>query len=288
MILFWLLIGSVAVILLGTLGETLLWSYFWQQQVDNCPGKESNWKHAIVFLTGISDYASVSLQPEQISFLQEVSEFYRADIILAEPFPYEMLTAQKFSRFDIWRCLGFSEPPLWVMSLHNFWQTILIVLFPKKWGSAVARCIDNRLGISPENGRTLLFICGSSGAAIALAAAPFLPESLQANLIILSYGGVFNSSPNFGSVDKFYHLIGERDYWVKLGEIFFLNRWLSMESLAKARIENRFSIHSTGCHKHFGAEGYLSDRAPKNQDKTYRQLTLNVIYDLYKKGQSHR
>lgn len=276
-----ILIGLAVLFLSVTLFETILWWYKWNKQPYQVMPSPNCWTKAIVFITGISDYTATTLQPEQISFLDDIVSRYPVDIVLAEPFPYEPLTAQNFARFDIWKSLGFKESPVWVWALHNFWQTVLTVLFKKAYGAAVARRIINKIGLpKPHNNSTLMFICGSAGAAIALAAAPMLKDVLQVRLIIVSYGGVFGSSPGFDTVENFYQLIGEKDNWAKLGAIVFLGRWLPIGAFSRAKKSNRYSVHYTGSHTHFGLEGYLSDRSAQPNTKTYRDMTLETVTKL--------
>ncbi|NES81619.1 MAG: hypothetical protein F6K10_09540 [Moorea sp. SIO2B7] len=272
-----ILVGLVSLRLLATLAETLLWWYFWNQHSYSTVSRQSSWKNAIVFLTGISDYAAQTLQTEQIEFLQAIGEQFPVDRIIAEPFPYESLTAQRFSRFEMWRKLGFKEPPLWVISMHNFWQTVLVTGLEKTYGNAVARCIINRLGFPASADGTLWFICGSTGASLALAAVPKLREQLQVSFIIIAYGGVFRASPGFDHLEGFYHLIGESDIWAKLGQLLFPGRYLPIGALARASKENRFRVQYTGNHKHLE---YLSDHFSVAQAKTYRELTINTLTKL--------
>ncbi|MGE5657848.1 MAG: hypothetical protein ACM37W_14680 [Actinomycetota bacterium] len=276
----WGLLVMAIVALLFTLGETLVWWYLWQKQATQDFPAQSDWKTAIVFLTGISDYSLQSLQEEQLFLLEEVNNHYPVDLLLTEPFPYQTSTAQSFSKFNFWRKIGLKEPPLWVISLHNFWQTVLTIKFEKLYGLAVARCLINRLGFPQSFESKLVLICGSAGAAIALAAVPFLQKFFQTRLIILSYGGVFNATSGLDEVTHFYHLVGERDVWAKLGEMIFPGRWLPLGTLARARTESRFHVVWTGCHQHFGPEGYLSDRTPDSSTQTYRELTVNAITQL--------
>lgn len=277
----WLLIGLITASLLLTLGETLLWCYIWMGESWQAAPSQGAWNRAIVFITGISDYSAATLTPVQREFLQKLDRQFASDIMLAEPFPYDNLTPPKFARFDIWRYLGYQEPPLWVISLHNFWQTLLAVCWEKHYGNAVARCLINQLGLPKSPDRILVFICGSAGASLVLAAAPMLKERLQARLFIISYGGVFGASPGFHLVDGFYHLIGTKDNWTKLGEMVFPGRRLPWGALSRAKQENRFSIHYTGEHTHMG---YLSDRVsdllPGPDTPTYQKLTLDTITSL--------
>ncbi len=277
----WLLLAVVTVALIGTLGETLLWCFIWHKYSYRVEISQNNWNKAIVFLTGISDYANPNLQPEQIAFLQDIGKQYPVDLIVAEPFPYEEFTPNKFKLFEIWRYLGFREPPLWVISLHNFWQTVLTVCFEQAYGNAVARCIINRIGLPKSSNTTLIFICGSTGANLVLAAAPILKQRLQSRLIIISYGGVFRSAKGFDFVDNFYHLIGQKDIWTKLGEIVFPGRLFSWGYFERAKQENRFSVRYTGEHEHLT---YLSSKLPKFQMESYRELTLNTVMSVLSKS----
>lgn len=272
-----ILLGIVIILLGVTLAETILWWCIWKQEANRVKVTEAFWGNAIVFLTGISDYAAESLDWEQIEFLREMENRRRTDIMVAEPFPYQKSVPLQFAKFEVWRYWGFKQPPLWWISLHNFWQTGLAVGWEKAYGTGVARCIINRIGLTRSPNSMLIIVCGSAGATLALAAAPMLKEYLQSRITIISYGGVFRSSPGFDFVDNFYHLLGEKDNWAKLGEIVFPGRFLSLGSYAKAKQENRFSWHYTGKHEHLG---YLSDRTPPSHTKTYRELTLDTVTSL--------
>lgn len=277
MVILWIVVGLSSIILLITLAETLFWWHLWQKHSKVAVKQESCWKNAMIFLTGISDYAAQNLETEQIEFLQELSKEMKVDLTIAEPFPYDRLTAQTFSQYDLWRHLGLKKLPLWLISFHNFWQTVLVIILEKTYGNTMARCLINRLGLPPSQDGTLWFICGSVGASLALAAAPKLKEELQMSLIIITYGGVFRASPGFDCVDYFYDLIGEKDVVAQLGKIIFSGRNLSRCTLEKAKQENRFRLEITGEHKHME---YLSDRLSPIHQKTYRQLTLNTITQL--------
>ncbi|MBZ8182504.1 hypothetical protein [Oscillatoria salina] len=263
--------------LLLTLAETLIWFNLLHQQTSTKTPSKNNWQNAIVFLTGISDYKATNLQPEQINFIQNISKHFPADIAIAEPFPYEKITAQKYLPLDIWDKIRYKSPPLLVISLHNFWQTIFSAWFPKTHGKIVAKCLINRLGIPETTHSNLIFICGSVGANIALTATPILTENWQIRVSIISYGGVFGSTSAFDSIDHFYHLVGKQDNWTKIGKILFPQRLLSRGGIAKARQENRYSIHYTGEHTHMG---YLSEIQVNPTQLTYQDLTLKTVIQL--------
>ena len=280
-LILWLVLAGVILIWLGTLGETLAWWYIWAKQSRQSVPRQNSWRRAIIFLTGVSDYAVEMLQPEQIDLLGSLGRHYAADLILAEPFPYERMTAQKFARFDLWRRLGLKELPVWVWSLHNFWQTLLVIYFERAYGAALARCLVNRIGLPPaESNNTLLFICGSAGAALALAAAPYLKERLPARIVMIAYGGVFGSARGFEAVDTCCQLVGENDGWARLAGAAFPGRWLIGGPCARARAENRFRVYPIGPHAHFGPKGYLGQVFLESEGKNYRDLTLKAIMAL--------
>ena len=271
------IVGLVSLALLWTFAETLLWWYLWHKSVNSITASPKSWQNAVVFLTGISNYAITDLAAEQKYFLQELGKQINVDIIIEEPFPYETSTAREFSRFQIWQYLGDRELPLWLISLYNFWQTALVTVVETSYGNAIARCIINRLGLPASPNSNLWLICGSIGAGLALAAAPKLQAQLQVNLIIVAYGGVFKASTGFDRVERFYHLTGSNDNWAKLGKLMFPGRWFPVGALRRSIADHRFLIQSTGNHQHLE---YLSDRLSIISDTTYRNLTLNIITQL--------
>lgn len=271
------IIGIASIFLLWTLGETLWWWYLWSQSTSSVTTPKMPWQNAVIFLTGISNYASEDLASEQKDFLQELGDRIDVDVIVATPFPYDCSTARTFSKCQIWQNFGYRELPLWLISLYNFWQTVLVTILEKTYGNTIARCIGNRMGAAASQDRNLWLICGSIGAGLVLAAAPKLREELQVNLIIIAYGGVFKASAGFDAVDRFYHLTGSQDNWAKLGKFIFPGRWFPTGAYARAIRDNRAIEQSTGNHQHLE---YLSDRQSTISNLTYRTLTLNTIAQL--------
>jgi hypothetical protein len=269
MTIFWMAIGGIiSSILVWTLAETLLWWYLWNKSSDVNHAAPIAWQNAVILLTGISNYAIADLATEQSDFLQELGEIINIDLIIDEPFPYNKSIAQKCSSWQIWHYLSDRELPLWLISLYNFWQAVLVSIVEKPYGNAIARCIVRRLGIPVSPNGNLWLICGSIGAGLAIAAAPKLQADLQAKIVIIAYGGVFRASAGLDRVERFYHLTGDRDNWTKLGKWIFPSRWLSADAII---------CESTGTHKHLE---YLSDRRSEIHDRTYRTLTLDAITQL--------
>lgn len=277
MIIIEILVGLISVILMITFIETLIWWFLWSKNSNLAFIPQGNWKNALIFLTGISDYTRLELESEQIKLLQNISQQFNVDLVIQEPFPYEKFTAKKMKKLGIWRYLGFKDLPLWLISLHNFWQALLVIVLEENYGKTIANCLINRLKISASSEGTLWLICGSIGANLALAAAKQLKKELSVRLIIIAYGGFFRGSMGFNYTDRFYHLIGHKDNWQKLSNLIFPKRYLPIGALAKAKKEQRFTIYYTGEHKHLD---YLSDRLCLAEGKTYGEMTLTVLTNL--------
>lgn len=272
-----IIFSAIAFILFFTGIETILWWYTWHQQSQQTQIPSKPWQTALVFITGISDYTQENLDPEQINFIHKITQSYQIDQIIAEPFPWQSLTDKTLILSQFWKFLHLQPLPLWVMSLHNFWQTILILGLTNSYGKDIAHCVLNRLGLPKSTPSQLIFLCGSTGTGMALASLPYLKQYLSSKLIIISYGGVFGLSPGLNDMDQLFHLVGNQDYWAKLGEILLLNRGDYTTVFTKAKQENRLFSVSTGEHKHLD---YLSDRNSQTNLKTDQQLTLETILNL--------
>jgi hypothetical protein len=270
MTILWTVICGIPIsILLWTFAETLLWWYLWNKSSQPNETAPIAWQNAVVLLTGISNYASADLATEQRDLLQELGKIIEVDVIIDEPFPYNKSIAQKFANWQIWHYLSDRELPLWLISLYNFWQAVLVTIVEKSYGNAIARCIVKRLGTPTSPNGHLWLICGSIGAGLAVAAAPKLQaDYLQAKIVIIAYGGVFRASAGLDRVERFYHLTGTQDNWAKLGARIFPSRRSSGDA---------FICVSTGNHKHLE---YLSDSRSAIDNKTYRELTLDTITQL--------
>jgi hypothetical protein len=76
------IVGLVSLALFWTLAETLLWWYLWHKSVNSIAASPKSWQNAVIFLTGISNYAIVDLAAEQKDFLQELGKQINVDIIV--------------------------------------------------------------------------------------------------------------------------------------------------------------------------------------------------------------
>lgn len=272
-----IILSAIALILLFTALETVLWWYTWHQQSQQTPTPTQPWETALVFITGISDYTQESLDPEQIDFINKITQTYQFDRIISKPFPWQPLTNKTLILSKLWKFLHLQPLPLWVMSLHNFWQTILILGLTNYYGKDIAHCLFKHIGLPKSTPSQLIFLCGSTGTGMALASLPYLKQYLPAQFMIISYGGVFGLFEGLNDVDQFFHLLGNQDHWAKLAEILLINRGNHSTVFTKAQQENRLFIISTGEHGHLD---YLSDRYSQTNLKTDQQLTVETILNL--------
>ena len=258
--------------------ETLWWWRLWRRHAQRpVPVATPDWQSAVVFLTGINDFAAGTLEPEQAHFLAAIRECCQADLFITAAFPYEKQTAAAFRPFDLARRVGLREPPLWLFSLRNFWQTMLATWGDRAYGRSVAACIMQRLGsVPPGPNRSLLLLCGSTGAAMAIAASPYLKQQTGARIRIIALGGVWGGVRGWAAVDEFHQLLGTRDLWARLAGCW-PGCWLPFRHCQRAA--HKFQRHTSGPHKHYGPHGYLSLNAPPEHPAYYEQ-TLHIVQNL--------
>ncbi|MFN8444966.1 MAG: hypothetical protein U0175_29540 [Caldilineaceae bacterium] len=275
-VLAWLL-GIILLVILLLLAyplvEILIWRRLWLRRLrQSAHQSHTNWSTAVIYLSGISHFASPDLLRQQVTMLKQVAKVAKPERMLTVAFPYEAETAKEFQRYDLWRRLGWKSTPLIIFSLRNFEQAALANMFPNWYGRVVADCIAARLGDSNKAQR-LIVIGNSAGGSILLSAAPFLCERWPGlKITAIMCGGVYGSSKGFESVERFHQLLGSRDGWVDFGISITPSRRWPRGPLPKAQAEGRYQEHQIGDMGHFGTEGYYSDK--------YVQVTSRYIASL--------
>lgn len=265
----WLLAAFVIILLVMLvypLLEVLLWRRLWLRRLSQVSeagpqgsAAANEWSSALLYLSGISDFTSVDLLPQQTLLLAQTAKVINPDRCLPRAFPYDPAIARAFQRFDLWPRLGFTVTPLWIWSLRNFWQAWLASWLPRWYGAAVARCFVHQLGVATSP-RQLVVIGNSAGAAILLSAAPHLRKawpSLHMTAIIC--GGVLGESAGFAALDAFHQLLGTQDPWPKLATLIFPRRQLT-GAWQQASDAQRYQQHQIGPMTHFGSDGYYGDK----------------------------
>ena len=253
--------------------EVLRWWRLWHKNMCRLQQKQS-WSRALVFLTGISDFSDPHLSVQQKSFVAKLQPLLNTDMNLTTPFPYDSSICKLYTNVNIARRLFGSPLPMWVCSLHNFWQTALAVVLKERYGRSVARCLRASLG-DLESSQTIFFVCGSAGAAIALAAIPHLVENTTPKIVVISYGGIFCFHRGSLQVLHHFQFVGKKDIWVRMW-CFVMWPWQN-KFHRTAICHHRYSYHISGPHYHFDERGYLSLGVEPDTNKTYQQLTFEQI-----------
>jgi hypothetical protein len=106
----------------------------------------------------------------------------------------------------------------------------------------------------------------SGGGQIALGAAPFIKEVIEAPAHVIALGGVMSGNTGMLELDSLSYLYGSRDNVHRLGYIFFPQRWplLRYTPWNQARTLGIIHYVPMGAVKHTGQGGYLDGEAKNN------------------------
>lgn len=128
----------------------------------------------------------------------------------------------------------------------------------------------------------LILIGTSGGAQIALGAADYLNQWLEARLIVISVGGDFSGAEGFNAVEHVYHLKGKKDWITNLSGIIFPSRWYWTigSPFNRAKQQGRYTSYISGPHAHHGARGYFGQKTVPGENYTYLDLTLQIVNQL--------
>lgn len=277
----WLFIGGglcLSGLLFYPLLELLIWRWLWLRQLSSSPASAhgQEWSTGLLYLSGISHFASAELLPQQIILLEQAATVIQPDRMLTLAFPYDPQVAQAFRPFDLWRQLGFGETPLLICSLRNFWQAWLASWLPNWYGAPVARCLQQCLG--PANSPQRLVVIGNStGGALLLSAAVYLRQTWPTlPITAILCGGVLGESDGFAEIKAFHQLLGQQDPWPHLATLIFPKRQPN-GAWQQAEREGRYQTHALGDMAHFGPNGYYSD---KHIDQTSALITALLKAEL--------
>jgi hypothetical protein len=144
-----------------------------------------------------------------------------------------------------------------------------------------------RHGYQRGSGMPITLLGYSGGGQIAVGAAPYLKNMLDAPIIVLSLGGVLSADPGVLELEHLYHLRGKRDGVQRVGMILSPSRWhigrmdfLPLSRWNQARRAGRITFIEMGNMKHNGAEGYLDIESQVEDGRTYMDVTVDTIVDL--------
>lgn len=250
----------------------------------------------IVFLPGVGNFSTDQLTSGEALFITRLVQAHPNCVGVRDIFPYSAankgLGGERLLA-PLWRFADQAEGWLnmadVLIKIRNLWRFAISV--DNRYGSiynqGIATAIIERMNVAhpiPLSERTpfnIILIGTSGGAQVALAAAPYLDEWLDTQLVVISIGGVFAGKDGFNAAERVYHLHGSRDRIDDIGNIVFPSRWPSTVGSAfnQARQQGNYTVSSSGPHAHDGSTGYFGKELATN-GITYVDLTLQQVNQL--------
>lgn len=251
----------------------------------------------IVFLPGVGDFSANQLTPGEEVFLDQMTASHPDCIAVSDVFPYsadnESLGGKRILA-PLWRfadkAQGWWAVTNVIIKIRNLWRFAISAdaRYGPIYNQGIATAIIDRMNAQqpiPTGSKQplhLILVGTSGGVQVALGAADYLNRRLNAEIIVVSLGGVFAGTNGFIASDRIYHLHGERDWVENIGAIVFPSRWRwSVASpFNQARLQNRYAVASSGPHTHDGDEGYFGQDAIATKGITYVDLTFQDVNQL--------
>ena len=254
--------------------------------------KSSQFNCYIVFLPGVGDFSANQLTSGEEVFLDSLVAAHPNCIAVSDVFPYSAANESlggKRVLAPLWnfadRAQGWLAISNVVIKIRNLWRFAISAdpRYGPIYNQGIATAIIERMTAQqpiPEKPQIIL-LGTSGGVQVALGAADYLKRDLEADIVVVSLGGVFAGTNGFKVSDRVYHLHGEFDWVENIGAIVFPSRWRwSVASpFNQARLQNRYTVASSGAHAHDGAEGYFGENL-HNKGVTYVDLTLQQVNQL--------
>ena len=254
--------------------------------------KSSQLNCYIVFLPGVGDFSANQLTSGEELFLDSLVAAHPNCIAVSDVFPYSAANESlggKRVLAPLWnfadRAQGWLAISNVVIKIRNLWRFAISAdpRYGPIYNQGIATAIIERMNAQqpiPENPQIIL-LGTSGGVQVALGAADYLKRDLEADIVVVSLGGVFAGTNGFKVSDRVHHLHGEFDWVENIGAIVFPSRWRwSVASpFNQARLQNRYTVASSGAHAHDGAEGYFGENL-NNKGVTYVDLTLQQVNQL--------
>ncbi len=252
----------------------------------------------IVFLSGISRVSGEPLSRREQNFLRRLASAMPRTVVIDNIFPYSVnnlpLTGQpvfagmwrwalrrKLSKHWLERLAGY------LINVRNMWQVAMSI--DKRYGpiynQALAQVLINTLvkrGYDIEKRQPVILIGYSGAGQIAIGAATYLKEELDAPIFVVSLGGIFGSDVGLLAADHVFHLYGADDRPQRLGKILFPGRWpfFFYSSWNRAVRMGRYTEICLGSIAHSGGVGYLTTSRTLSGGGTHLDNTVNTIAGL--------
>jgi hypothetical protein len=251
----------------------------------------------IVFLTGVGDFSGNELASGEELFLDRLEQEQPHCTMVRDVFPYSAAN-QDIGGQDIFAYLwdvveeadGWLELTRYLLEFRNFWR--LAISADNRYGQVYNRAIalsilekmdeQKSIPLNLSEPIQLILMGTSGGAQVGLAATPYLNEWLNTDIVVISFGGVFDGQDGFDSAMQVYHFRGEEDWIESLAGIVFPSRWLwtFRSPFNRARDEGRYIAITSGPHEHDGDRGYFGKEMMEDSDKTYLDRMFEEVMDL--------
>jgi hypothetical protein len=252
----------------------------------------------VIFLTGVGDFSANQLTGGEEFFLQQLDQQHPNCTIVSDVFPYsaanEGLGGQRWLA-PLWRFAeeadGWLKNADILIKIRNIWRFAISIdnRYGPVYNQGIASAIVERMeAVRPlhEGGDRsplhVILIGTSGGAQVALGSAPYLDQWLQAQITVVSVGGVFSGTDGLLSIDHLYHLQGQQDWVDNVGSIVFPSRWSWVVGSPFNQLvrQGRMTVKAIGPQAHDGETGYFGEDSIGNSNTTYVQQTLEAVNQL--------
>lgn len=250
--------------------------------------------HYVVYLTAIGGISTDDISSRERHFLALLADHLPDAMIVSDVFPFSVsnnpLNGERALSW-LWQRLHNSR-----MQRHST-SFLSIFIFARNLFQ-VAVSADprygpiNNVGVANEiakslyrhgyplqSGKPITVMGWSGGGQIAVGAARYLHQALEAPVYVISIGGVLTDDPSIQYVEHLYHIQGSRDSFPKVGDILYPGRWklLSYSAWNQALREGKITFIDPGPMRHTGGKDYFDPKSKLADGQTYVEKTTEII-----------
>lgn len=302
-----LTVGLLALVVAGTLAplETLGWWAGWYgDQVENQPDP---WVHDpndrrirrqpdpwIVILGGIHAVGAVTYDAREARLVARLRAAFPGGRVV-EVFPYSvterpLIGDRLFARAWRWvlrrkrRERGLDGMIGFLINIRNLWQVLVSAdhrygpFYNRGAADVIQRSLSRR-GFRPGPQTHLVLVGYSGGGQVAIGAASYLRQRMDARITLVSLAGVMAADAGLLAADRVAHLYGSADRIHRLSDVLFPGRWpwSTWSPWNVARRLGRLDLIEMGPFEHTGRKGYLDEDLKVDDGRSYMQVTVDVI-----------
>jgi hypothetical protein len=250
----------------------------------------------VVYLTAIGGISAEELSGRERGFLDRLAERLPEAVIIHDVFPFSVtnnpLNGERqfgwlWERIHKSRLKG--RPG--VLSAFIFARNLFQVgvsadprygpIYNVGVGHEIARSLF-RHGYPFEGRKPIIVMGWSGGGQIALGVGRYLAEGLEAQIYVISIGGVLSSDPAIAYVSHLYHLEGSKDGFPRIADVLFPGRWsiVAYSPWNQARRQGKITFLDPGPMRHTGRGDYFDSRSQLPNGQSHVEKTVAVIGDI--------